>query len=62
MTQDGLSDTCCWMAHGGREFFTEKVSPLEVCPKCALPSNAVYDRRWVRLKDDPLRGGEPFSG
>jgi len=39
----------------GTEFFGEKRSDFEVCPKCATPSRAVYDHRWVRLKDDPLR-------
>jgi transposase len=40
---------------GGTELFAEKVSAFEVCPKCATPSSSVYDHRWVRLKDDPLR-------
>lgn len=40
---------------GGTELFAEKVSAMEVCPRCATPSKSVYDRRWVRLKDDPLR-------
>ncbi|HEV8246182.1 MAG TPA: ISL3 family transposase [Polyangiaceae bacterium] len=44
--------------HGGSELFAEKVSPMEVCPRCATPSKSVYDRRWVRLRDEPLRGGE----
>src|SRR5687767_3247781 len=39
------------------EFFAEKTSPMEVCPKCATPSTSTYDRRWVRIKDDPLRTG-----
>ena len=39
----------------GTELLAEKVSAFEVCPKCATPSSSVYDRRWVRLKDDPLR-------
>ncbi|MEP7051782.1 MAG: transposase family protein [Pseudomonadota bacterium] len=43
---------------GGTEFFAEKTSEMEVCPRCATPSWAGYDRRWVRLKDDPLRNGE----
>lgn len=34
----------------------EKVSKLEVCPKCASPSSTIYDRRTVTLKDAPLRG------
>ncbi|HVU34052.1 MAG TPA: hypothetical protein VHE61_11495, partial [Opitutaceae bacterium] len=29
----------------------EKQSDLEVCPRCATPSRAVYDRRVVRLRD-----------
>ncbi len=33
-----------------------KTSAMEVCPRCATPSTAVYDRRVVRLKDAPLRG------
>jgi len=28
---------------------------MEVCPRCATPSTSVYDRRWVRVKDEPLR-------
>jgi transposase len=43
---------------GGTELFAEKVSRMEVCPRCATPSTSVYDRRWVRLRDEPLRGGE----
>ncbi|HKO50875.1 MAG TPA: transposase family protein [Polyangiaceae bacterium] len=46
MGKDGL---------GGTELVAEKVSPMEVCPRCATPSTSVYDRRWVRLKDEPLR-------
>jgi transposase len=40
---------------GGTELLTEKVSTMEVCPRCARPSTSVYDRRWVTLKDDPIR-------
>jgi len=36
--------------------FALKVSPLEVCPRCANPSSVVYDHRVVRLRDAPLRG------
>ena len=39
----------------GRTSLPRKASAFEVCPKCATPSSSVYDRRWVRLKDDPLR-------
>jgi transposase len=45
-------------ARNGTEFYAEKTSPMEVCPKCATPSTSGYDRRWVRLQDDPLRTGD----
>jgi transposase len=32
-----------------------KVSDFEVCPKCAVKSYSVHDRRWVRLEDQPIR-------
>lgn len=37
------------------EFHTEKTSEFEVCPKCATASRTVYDRRWVKVRDEPLR-------
>ncbi len=33
----------------------KKNSTHEVCPKCACPSESVYDHRPVRIKDEPLR-------
>lgn len=33
-----------------------KESEFEVCPKCAIPSSSVHDRRWVKVKDHPIRG------
>jgi transposase len=33
-----------------------KESEFEVCPKCATKSYSVYDRRWVCVKDQPIRG------
>jgi len=33
----------------------EKTSEAEVCPKCARLSHIVYDRRWICLRDAPLR-------
>ncbi len=33
-----------------------KESEFEVCPKCATPSRTVHDRRWVKVKDHPIRG------
>lgn len=36
-------------------YVCEKSSAMEVCPKCASPSKSVYDRRWVTIKDAPVR-------
>jgi len=33
----------------------EKTSPGEVCRRCAKLSTSIYDRRWVRIKDAPIR-------
>jgi transposase len=33
-----------------------KASNVEICPKCAKPSETVYDSRKVRLRDSPMRG------
>jgi len=34
----------------------EKVSDVEVCPRCATASSSVYDHRTVRVRDTPIRG------
>lgn len=34
----------------------EKESRFEVCHRCATPSQSIYDHRWVRVRDEPLRG------
>lgn len=34
----------------------KKVSEHEVCPKCASLAKTVYDHRWVKIRDEPLRG------
>jgi len=39
--------------HGRLE--AEKVSPFEVCPKCATASHVIYDRRRITVRDSPLR-------
>lgn len=36
--------------------FCEKKSTHEVCTRCANLSNCVYDHRWVKVKDAPIRG------
>ncbi|MBU6376612.1 MAG: ISL3 family transposase [Bdellovibrionales bacterium] len=33
-----------------------KDSQFEVCPKCATKSYSVHDRRWVTIRDQPIRG------
>ena len=33
-----------------------KDSEFEICPKCAVKSFSVHDRRWVKIKDHPIRG------
>lgn len=42
---------------GRRAWFlaAQKTPKLEVCPRCATPSQTGYDHRTVRLKDQPLR-------
>jgi transposase len=37
-------------------YFVEKSSAMEVCPKCATPSQSIYDHRSVVIKDAPIRG------
>jgi transposase len=43
---------------GGVDLYVEMTSGLEVCPRCAAPSRSVYDRRWTRVRDAPLRSAE----
>lgn len=38
------------------EILAQKCSEFEVCPKCATISTHVHDRRWVKVKDAPVRG------
>lgn len=35
-----------------------KVSEFEVCPKCANPSSVIYDHRFVKIHDAPVRGND----
>ena len=34
----------------------EKISTQEVCTRCAQASTVIYDHRWVKIKDAPIRG------
>jgi transposase len=38
------------------EVVAKKDRTTEYCPRCAAPSNATYDTRTVKLKDEPFRG------
>lgn len=38
----------------------EKTSEFEVCPKCATKSYSVYDKRWVKVQDEPVRGSGTY--
>ena len=37
------------------EYYLDKVSKFEVCPKYATPSHSIYDRRTVRIRDEAIR-------
>ena len=37
------------------EALCEKTSRGEVCTRCATYSESIYDRRWVKIKDAPIR-------
>lgn len=41
--------------YGGFYIHAEKRCEFEVCPKCAKPSKTVYDRRVVKIKDEPIK-------
>ncbi len=43
---------------GGTDLAVEMTAKMEVCPRCATPSRSVYDRRWVVVRDEPIRRGE----
>jgi len=43
---------------GGLDFLVESTLPWKVCPRCATRSSSVYDRRWVTVRDEPIRRGE----
>lgn len=44
---------------GLNRIFCEKVSRMEVCHRCANRSESIYDHRWVKIKDSPVRGCAP---
>lgn len=36
----------------------KKTSEFEVCPRCATRCHCLYDKRWVRIHDAPMRGND----
>lgn len=46
-----------WQSHKFRtNYKCKKESTFEVCPRCAVKSYSVHDRRWVKVQDQPIRG------
>lgn len=43
---------------GHQHVWTQKASTMEVCCRCASPSQVLYDHRWVKLHDQPIRGSQ----
>lgn len=41
---------------GQQHVWTQKKSTLEVCFRCANPSEVLYDHRWVKIHDQPIHG------
>src|SRR5579872_4554805 len=52
-----LDLTASWFksSQGTTHLEAEKKSEMEVCPRCATPSRAVYDHRVVTVRDAPIR-------
>ncbi|SMF83889.1 transposase family protein [Pseudobacteriovorax antillogorgiicola] len=44
------------VSRSGGIYNAEKVSDFEVCPKCASKCDKIYDRRWITVRDEPIRG------
>lgn len=36
----------------------EKVSEMEICRRCASPCKSIYDHRWVKVRDEAVRGDQ----
>lgn len=47
---------CKYSDDGTNWYWVKKVSEFEVCPRCAVVSKTVYDRRIIHVKDAPIRG------
>jgi transposase len=42
-------------SQGAHIYHCEKVQEFEHCPRCNVASNVTYDRRWVKVRDEPIR-------
>lgn len=52
-----LKMTSHWQSEKFRTHYKcRKESEFEVCPRCAVKSYSVHDRRWVKVQDQPIRG------
>lgn len=50
-----------WQQDKFRTFYKcLKESDFEICPRCAVKCFSVHDRRWVQIKDAPIRGSGIF--
>jgi len=48
----------CRGPRGGLDLVVETTSPWGECPRCKGRSQSVYDRRWVTIRDEPMRRAE----
>jgi transposase len=45
-----------WDGPGRRGiYYCQKEATIEYCPKCATPSQSIYDHRLIKIKDTPIR-------
>ena len=50
-----LTKSWFFSGHDHTHLEVRKTSTIEVCPRCATPSGAIYDHRVARIRDAPIR-------
>lgn len=45
---------------GNQHVWCQKSSIFEVCYRCATRADSIYDHRWVKLHDQPIRGVQVY--
>ncbi len=50
-----LTRSWFFSGHDHTHLEVRKTSTIEVCPRCATPSGAIYDHRVARIRDAPIR-------